>query len=81
MLSFLLMIFSSSAVLQTDTEGWMPKRYPDSRSNFTQCHTWPGSAFCDPDHVLTAKRIQTQMNQTTMTIKNTLAVDQTDEIN
>ncbi|VIO85823.1 Uncharacterized protein BM_BM2087, partial [Brugia malayi] len=29
------------------------KTYPNPRLNFSQCHTWPGSALCDPDHILT----------------------------
>lgn len=47
------MILSSSTVLRVDTEGWTSKTYPDPRLNFAQCHTWPGSALCDPDHILT----------------------------
>uniref|UniRef100_A0A1I8EMG4 TPM domain-containing protein n=1 Tax=Wuchereria bancrofti TaxID=6293 RepID=A0A1I8EMG4_WUCBA len=53
MLSFLSMILSSSTVLRTDTERWTSKTYPDPRLNFSQCHTWPGSALCDPDYILT----------------------------
>ncbi|KAK6109563.1 hypothetical protein QQG55_36495 [Brugia pahangi] len=53
MLSFLSMILSSGTVLRTDTEGWTSKTYPDPRLNFSQCHTWPESALCDPDHILT----------------------------